>query len=106
MSRRVQRPPIQGRGYSVRALTSVGGGRTARAAASPRPSPGGVDGADPEFVGRAEFPAGVACDGAAFCCSIGAAIRALATSVKRPTSLCHHPLHAMAPCQKFVYVEL
>ncbi len=32
----------------------------------------------------------------------GAATRALATSVSSPIWLCHQPLQAIAPCQKFV----
>src|SRR5262245_196302 len=107
MSRRVQRPPIHGRGYSVRELVSVGGGSGASvncwprppAAPSPRPPPSPParpEPACPEPVDRAEGRA------VARCCSIGAATRALATSVSRPIWLCHQPLHAIAPCQKFV----
>ena len=43
--------------------------------------------------------AGAGCDGSAIRCSIGVAIRALATSVRRPTWLCHQPDQAIAPCQ-------
>src|SRR5262245_33092914 len=98
MSRSVQRPPIQGRGYSVRELMSVGGGSGASLNCWPRPPP---PPSRPPPAG-----AGAGLPGVARCCSIGAATRALATSVNNPTWLCHHPLHAIAPCQKFVYVEL
>src|SRR4051812_10942533 len=109
MSRSVQRPPIQGRGYSVRGLMSVGGGSGASLNWLPRPPAG------PEPVEAPSAPpppaprpaaAGAALPGTARCCSIGAATRALATSVSRPIWLCHQPLHAIAPSQKFVYVEL
>src|SRR5947207_3215337 len=112
MSRKVQRPPFQGRGYSVRALTSVGGGngRLSNCGPAPPARPEPVEG--PPSPPRPAPPD----SGAAFvvrpdvadgrCCSIGAATRALATSVSRPIWLCHQPLHAIAPSQKFVYVEL
>src|SRR5512138_65178 len=98
MSRSVQRPPSHGRGYSVRDVTSRGGGigslpLSNRRVRCPRPS-------------SPVAPDAAACPGCAFRCSIGPATRALATSVSSPTWLCHHPLHAIAPCQKFVYVEL
>src|SRR5437867_2028880 len=104
MSPSVQRPPIQGRGYSVRELTSVGGGSGASENWLPRPPPSPPP-ARPEPVEGP--PAGAAGrPGTAFCCSIGAATRALATSVSSPIWLCHQPLQAIAPSQKFVYVEL
>ena len=34
--------------------------------------------------------------------STGVAVRTLASSVSIPTWLCHQPVHAMAPTQKFV----
>src|SRR2546425_10617267 len=122
MSWSVQRPPIQGRGYSVRGLMSVGGGSgpvpkrppcpepaegppslppsPARPPPSPPARPEPAAGPPAAGVGAPERP------GVARCCSIGAATRALATSVSRPTWLCHQPLHAIAPSQKFVYIEL
>src|SRR5262245_23048594 len=116
MSRSVQRPPNHGRGYSVRALMSIGGGSGAFVNCGPRPCPEPVEG-PPSPRPVAEPVEGLAVagpwpepvegrPGTARCCSIGAATRALATSVSRPIWLCHQPLHAIAPSQKFVYVEL
>src|SRR5438093_2155669 len=105
MSRSVQRPPIQGRGYSVRGLTSVGGGRTPPASPRPPPPRPPRPSSPAPCAPRAPLAPPAPC-GEARCCSIGAATRALATSVSRPTWLCHQPLHAIAPCQKFVYAEL
>src|SRR3990170_1135606 len=107
MSRRVQWPPIQGRGYSVRELMSVGAGIESLLS-NPRQPPSPP--ARPAPVGRP--PAGACAEpvegraGAARRWSIGAATRALATSVSRPIWLCPQPLHAIAPSQKLVYVEL
>src|SRR5207249_8291530 len=99
MLRSVQRPPIQGRGYSVREVTSVGGGsgpvvNRPPPSAPPRPPPAAAPPA--AGTGAADRP------GVGRCWSIGAATRALATSVSSPTWLCHQPLHAIAPSQKFV----
>src|SRR5262245_24469789 len=100
MSRSVQRPPVHGRGYSVRALTSVGGGSGASLnCCCPRPPPSPPR--PPPSPPRPAFGGGVR-PGTARCCSIGAATRALATSVSSPIWLCHQPLHAIAPSQKFV----
>ena len=93
MSRSVQRPPIQGRGYSVRGLMSVGGGSGAASRRRVRRR-GRLAGRRAGRPARARRTAR--------CCSIGAATRALATSVSRPIWLCHQPLHAIAPCQKLV----
>src|SRR5262245_20151527 len=110
MSPSVQRPPIHGRGYSVRGVTSVGGGRIPVFPSAPRPPPRPPSPRPPPSPPRpppsprpAPRPPSVeAAPGTARCCSIGAAIRALATSVRSPTWLCHQPLHAIAPCQKLV----
>src|SRR5438046_10332538 len=104
MSRSVQRPPIHGRGYSVREVTSVGAG-SGLLSKRPPPAPPSRPPPSPPRPGVA---AGGWLDrpGVAFSCSIGAATRALATSVRRPIWWCHHPLHAIEPSQKFVYVEL
>src|SRR5262245_25966369 len=112
MSRRVQRPPIHGRGYSVRGLMSVGGGRMPLAPPPrPPPSPPRPSASPPRPPASPPRPprppsADAVAPATARCCSIGAATRALATSVRSPIWLCHQPLHAIAPCQKFVYVEL
>src|SRR6185436_7494281 len=101
MSRRVQRPPSHGRGYSVREVTSVG------AAIGPlpnRPPPAAAPRACSGPPGVSRPAAGASADARSW--SIGAATRALATSVSRPIWLCHQPLHAIAPSQKLVYVEL
>src|ERR1035437_56567 len=124
MSRRVHPPPSQGRGYSVRGVISRGAGRGSSGRSKARrrsdskslgaafvPVGGPVAAARPPVAGAVPVaPADAAVDaarvGSAFNCTTGVAIRALATSVSRPTWLCHHPAHAMAPCQKLVYVEL
>src|SRR5205814_1129456 len=107
MSRSVQRPPIQGRGYSVRELMSVGGGSGASLnCCPPRPPPAAAPPSPPRpppAPPAAPWPEPVeGGPGTARCCSIGAATRALATSVRSPIWLCHQPLHAIAPSQKFV----
>src|SRR5438045_5426657 len=110
MSRSVQRPPIHGRGYSVRGVTSVGAGSGASLnCGPPRPAPSAPRPCSDPVEGPPAPPRPSPEDGRfalARCCSIGAATRALATSVSRPIWLCHQPLHAIAPSQKFVYVEL
>src|SRR5436190_9435109 len=101
MSRSVQRPPSHGRGYSVRGLMSVGGGSGASLNCCPRPPcPEPVEG--PPSPRPAPAGGGAGLPGTARCCSIGAATRALATSVSSPIWLCHQPLHAIAPSQKLV----
>src|SRR5438132_2120118 len=114
MSPSVQRPPSQGRGYSVREFVSVGAGSGRLSNRPPCPEP--VEGPPspprppesprPPVSPRPPPAAADARPGTALCCSIGAATRALATSVSRPIWLCHQPLHAIAPSQKLVYVEL
>src|SRR5437762_2258571 len=103
MSPSVQRPPSHGRGYSVRELVSVGGG-SGRLSNRPPPSPPRPPASPPRPPVSPRPPpvAAAARPGTAFCCSIGAATRALATSVSRPIWLCHQPLHAIAPSQKLV----
>src|SRR5712691_7189172 len=126
MSRSVQWPPIQGRGYSVRELMSVGAGITppnrpprpesAEGPPSPPARPEPVEGPPPppSPPARPEPAEGPPAEPGTWpepvegrpvtlrAWSIGAATRALATSVSRPIWLCHHPLHAIAPSQKFV----
>src|SRR5258708_34725682 len=102
MTRGVQWPPIRGRGFAVRELVAVGQGNIPPES-PPRPPPRPLSAACPEPV---EGGAGGRRPGTACCWSIGEATRTLATSVSSPIWLCHQPLHAIAPSQKFVYVEL
>src|SRR5262245_761757 len=100
MSRSVQRPPIQGRGYSVRDVVSVGAGsgasvncappprpETVEGPPSPRPPPASPDRPEP-VEGAPELVEADEGRAVARCCSIGAPTRALATSVSRPIWLC------------------
>ena len=97
MSRSVQRPPSQGRGYSVR---EVDVGRRRNRSAAEAASARGAALAPASGAPACGRPAPALARARSW--SIGAATRALATSVSRPIWLCHQPLHAIAPSQKFV----